>query len=129
MTEQKHLNAPGKGAFSYDFANDPLIFKTKGRYYKKSVEPHNFVADIDEERFVTGVRVFDASKVFGIDKLALKNITYMEFKSQVENNIITITCKFVCKIRNKSIPENFTQQFTQTAPTALADSSVGPVTA
>jgi len=129
MAIQKHLEAEGRGEFTYDFKYDVLYFKIKDRTYKKSVEFQNFVADIDDEDFVTGMRVFDASKVFGIDKYALKNITYMEFESNVENNVITIRCRFVCKIRNKPVPENFTQQLTQKATIALADSSVGPVAA
>lgn len=111
----------------YDFKEDILLFKIRERNYKKSVELQNFVADIDEEGFVTGVRVFDASKVFGMGKYALKNITYMEFTSHVENNVITITCKFVSKVRNKAVPEQFRQQLTQTAPMNLADSSIGPI--
>jgi hypothetical protein len=126
---KKHLDAKGMGEFSYDYKNDLIIFKTKNRNYKKSVEFQNFIADIDEEGFVTGMRIFDASKVFGLDKYALKNITYMEFTSNVENNVITITCKFISKIRNKLSPEHFTQHLTQESPIEMADSSVGPVKA
>ena len=129
MAERRHLSAMGQGEFTYDYKEDILFFKIKNRNYKKSVELQNFIADIDEEGFVTGVRVFDASKVFGIDKYALKNITYMEFTSNVENNVITITCKFISKVRNRVVPEQFKQQFTQASPMALADSSIGPIAA
>ena len=109
MIEEKHLH--GKGEFLYDFKHDILMFKIKDREYKKSVELQNFVADIDEEGFVTGAQIFDASKVFGIDKIILKSIVSMGFKSHIENNVITITIKFTSKVRNKQIPrENFTQQ-------------------
>src|SRR3990167_3612289 len=123
----KHLDGTGKGEFIYDFQQDILMFKIQDRNYKLSVELQNFVADIDEEGFVTGVRIFDASKVFGVDKYSLKNITSMEFRSDVENNVITITCTFTSKVRNKPVPKQFTQQLTQAAPMHLADSSIGPI--
>lgn len=101
MTKNKHLDATGKGESLYDFQNDILMFKIRDRDYKMSIELQNFVADIDEEGFVTGVRIFDASKVLGIDKYVLKSIVQVEFKARIEKNIITITLQFVSKIRNK----------------------------
>lgn len=127
MAGRKHLSAPGQGEFFYDYGEDLLLFKIKDRNYKRSVELQNFVADIDEEGFVTGVRIFDASKVFGVDKYSLRNITSMEFRSDVEKNVITITCTFTSKMRNKPVPKQFTQQLTQAAPVDLADSSIGPI--
>ena len=129
MTKPKHLDGKGKGSFSYDYKYDILMFKIKGRKYKTSFEFQNFVADIDEEGFITGVRIFDASKVFKIDKYVLKNITEWEFNTRTENNIITITFRFSSKIRNKLIPllsakENFTQQLSREAPSPINDASV-----
>lgn len=125
MTE-KHLDGTGKGEFLYDFNNDLLMFKVKERDYKNSVEFQNFVADIDTEGFVTGIRIFDASKVFGIDKYTLKHIVRWGFKTTVENGTITVRLTFIGKVRNKEIPvENFTQQLTTSLNGYnLTDSSV-----
>lgn len=117
METKKHLDASGKGEISYDYKYDILTFKIRDREYQKSVEFQNFVADIDSEDFVTGIRIFDASKVFGIDKYVLQSIVHSEFRATVENNVITIIFKFSAKIRNKILPlisteENFTQQIT-----------------
>jgi hypothetical protein len=117
MKNKRHLDARGKGEILYDYKYDILTFKIKGREYKKSIEFQNFVADIDSENFVTGVRIFDASRIFGIDKYILKNIIHCEFQASIENNVITIIFKFVGKRRNKIIPlitkeENFTQRIT-----------------
>jgi len=117
MKPQRHLNATGKGESLYDYKYDIFTFKIKDRKYKKSIEFQNFVADIDSEDFITGIRIFDASKVFGIDKFILKNIIQCEFKANIENKVITIVLKFVAKIRNRIMPllsaeENFTQQIT-----------------
>ncbi|KHO48926.1 MAG: hypothetical protein QT02_C0011G0011 [archaeon GW2011_AR9] len=110
---EKHLDGTGKGEFLYDYNNDILMFKIKDRDYKNSVEFQNFVADIDTEGFVTGVRVFDASKVFDINKYTLKNIVKWGFKTSVESGMITVRLSFVGQVRNKEVPvENFTQQLT-----------------
>ena len=109
----KHLDGTGKGEFLYDFSNDILMFKVKDRDYKISAEFQNFVADIDTEGFVTGIRIFDASKVFGIDKYTLKHIVKWGFKTSVESGMITVRLTFVGQVRNKEVPvENFTQQLT-----------------
>ena len=117
MAKDKHLDATGKGEYLYDFKNDILMFKVKDRDYKMSIEFQNFVSDIDEEGFVTGIRIFDASKVFGIDRYYLKWIVHVEFKARVESNVITIAIQFVTRVRNKIFPllghkETFKQQIT-----------------
>src|SRR3989344_1494801 len=111
--KEKQLN--GKGEFLYDFKHDILTFKIKDRDYKQSIELQNFCLDIDTENFVTGVRIFDVSKVSGLKKLIFRNLTHGEFKSSVKNNIITVRLNFIGKIRNRLIhifskEENFTQQ-------------------
>ncbi|MDO8642176.1 MAG: DUF2283 domain-containing protein [Candidatus Woesearchaeota archaeon] len=122
MKTNKHLDAKDEGEIIYDYAHDILTFKIKNRNYKQSVEFHNFVADIDDLGFVTGVRIFDASRIFGVVKYTLKNIIHCDFKARLEKNALTIQLKFVGKARNKLISllphtENFTQQIT----TAVSD--------
>jgi uncharacterized protein YuzE len=123
---ERHLDGTGKGEFLYDFNNDILMFKVKNRDYKNSAEFQNFVADIDTEGFVTGIRIFDASKVFGIDKYTLKHIVKWGFKTSVESGMITVRLSFVGQVRNKDVPvENFTQQLTTSLNGYnLTDSSV-----
>ncbi|MBW2969424.1 DUF2283 domain-containing protein, partial [Candidatus Woesearchaeota archaeon] len=67
----------------YDYKYDILTFKMKNRNYKKSIEFQNFVIDIDNKNFVTGIRIFDASKVFNTDKYVLKNIIKGDFKANI----------------------------------------------
>ncbi len=124
---ERHLE--GKGEFLYDYNYDVLTFKMKNRNYKNSFEFQNFVADIDDKSFITGIRIFDASNIFGVNKFVLKNIAGGQFKSRIENNVVTIVFKFVSKVRNQLFPlfskqENFTQQITQLAPVKMADSLV-----
>lgn len=122
----KNKKLIGKGEFLYDYKYDILTFKIKDRNYKRSIEIQNFTIDIDDQDFVTGIRVFDASKVFGVDKYVLKNIVHGGFKANVEKNVITIILRFMGIQRNKLIfteKQNFVQQIT--APIKnVADSTV-----
>jgi len=128
----RHLDGKGKGEFVYDYKYDILTFKTKNRNYKQSFEFQNFVLDVDEEKFITGIRIFDASKVFDVDKVVLKNVTYWEFNAAIEDNKIMVQFKFTCNIRNKNrvFPaENFTQNISEVSPVKMADATLGPITA
>lgn len=121
---EKHLNGTGQGEFAYDFDHDTIFFKIKDRDYKMSMEFQNFVADVDEEGLVIGVRVFDASKVFNVAKEILQGITRWEFKAAVEENTLTVTLRFVSRGQERAL-ENFTQQLTMPLNGYhLADSAV-----
>ncbi len=110
MNKEKHLTT-GKGEFLYDYKHDMLTFRVKDRDYKMSVEFQNFAIDIDTENFVTGIRIFDVSKVVGIKKIVFNNLVHGNFKASIKNNVISIRLNFVGKLRNKLVPiENFTQQ-------------------
>ncbi|MBD3361264.1 DUF2283 domain-containing protein [Candidatus Woesearchaeota archaeon] len=119
----------GKGEFVYDYKHDILTFKMQNRNYKKSIEFQNFVIDIDEKNYITGIRILDASKVFKIDKYILKNIIKGQFKAEVKNKIITITLNFVSKKRNKLVnlfdtKQNYVQQIIAPATQNISDSRV-----
>jgi uncharacterized protein YuzE len=57
---------------TYDRAYDVLTLRIGEREYNKSIESDNVVLDLDKEGRITGVRIFDAAKMFGIDKRTLK---------------------------------------------------------
>ncbi len=101
----EHLDARGKGEVDYDYKEDTLFFKIKNREYKKSLDYGNFVLDIDKEGFITGIQLFDASKLFKIDKNALLKVKRWEFNTKVENKIITVQLTFEAVKRNKVIVE------------------------
>ena len=115
MNKERHLDATGKGEFLYDYANDILTFKIRDRDYKMSVEFQNFAIDIDTENFVTGIRIFDVSKVSGLKRLLFKNLIHGGFKASIKDNVISVRLNFVGRLRNKLMPiftkeQNFTQQ-------------------
>ena len=128
MNAERTLNEKGK--VSYDYDNDILYFKIIDREYDFSIELHNLVIDVDEEKFITGIRVFDASKVFGIPKISLRDIPEFNFKARIDQNIITVEFKFVARRRNslkklESTPVN--QRITERIHEPLGDMVVTAV--
>ncbi len=101
--ENKHLDARGKGEHTYDYSNDILLFKIRDRDYAISLDFDNLIVDVDTKGFVTGMRIFDASKLFGLSKLALNSLKSFEFNSKVENKIITLQLRFTSVLRNKPL--------------------------
>jgi uncharacterized protein YuzE len=101
----KYLNAPGKGEYSYDYRNDILLFKIQDRNYAISIEFDNFIVDIDEEGYITGLRIFDASQVFKLSKVALSNLKSFEFHTRAENGVISVQLRFDCMVRNAIIKQ------------------------
>lgn len=97
---KKYLDAREKGEYTYDYANDILLFKTKDRDYAKSLDLGNLIVDIDTEGFITGLRLFDASKILKLSKITLNNLKQFEFNADVEDKIITVQLRFTCVIRN-----------------------------
>ena len=93
----------GKGESDYDLANDILFFKIKDRDYYKSIEADRFTMDIDKEGYVVGIQIFDASELFGVDKMQLRNVRNWEFSSIVDEGRIEIRIVFETVYRNKSI--------------------------
>ncbi len=108
--EQKQLDARGKGEVDYDFKNDILFFKIKEREYLKSLDFDEFILDIDQEGFVTGIQIFDASDVFKVDKGILQNVGKWELHIKVEGNVIKLQLIFEGLHRNKVFTENFVRE-------------------
>jgi len=119
----KKLDATGDGVIDYDYKEDTLFFKVKGREYKKSIDFDDLVLDIDKEGFVTGVQIFGASKLFSIDKIALNSVKRMEFSANVERNVIKLRLSFMCVRRNKPI-EHHSENFTRESTSQLKEGNV-----
>ncbi len=99
--KNKHLDAKGKGEVIYNYEDDILLFKIKDRDYMKSIDFDNITADIDTEGFITGVRVFDASKILELQKTSLSKINSLEFNAKIEGNIVSVQLKFECGLGKK----------------------------
>ena len=95
----RHLEAEGE--MDYDYVNDILLFKVKNREYDFSLEFQNMVIDVDEEKFIVGIQIFEASKFFMMSKINLREIPKWQFKARIENNIIELRLNYQLKIRNR----------------------------
>jgi len=106
--DPKHLEAPGKGEIDYDYTNDILLFKIRDQDYKMSLEFDNIILDISNEGFITGIQIFDASKIFRRPKEELRDVRTFEFRSEVNQSsndpnvkVIKILLNFIIVRRNK----------------------------
>lgn len=102
----KERNLRGKGEFDYDYVNDILFFKVKDRNYEKSIEFDNFVLDVDDENFVVGIQIYDASEYFRISKNYLRVAVKWELQAKVtpltaSESKIEIRLMFQIKVRNR----------------------------
>ena len=100
----RHLEAEGE--MDYDYVNDILFFKVKNREYDFSIEFQNMVIDVDEEKFIVGIQIFEASKFLRMSKASLREIPKWKFSSKLENNTIEIRLDYQIKIRNKIFEKN-----------------------
>ena len=96
----------GAGEMDYDYVNDILFFKVKNREYDFSLEFQNMVIDVDEEQFITGIQIFEASNFLGITKMALRSIPTWQFKAKIKENLVEIRLFYQIEIRNKIIEKN-----------------------
>lgn len=104
QTKERHLEAEGE--MDYDYVNDILFFKVKDREYEFSLEFQNMVIDIDKEKFIVGIQIFDASKFLMIDKVNLRAIPKWRFKARIDHGVIEIRLFYQIAIRNKIIDKN-----------------------
>ncbi len=99
----KERRLEAEGEMNYDYVNDLLFFKVKDREYDFSFEFQNMVIDVDKEKFITGIQVFDASKFLGMQKINLREIPKWQFKARINKGIIELRLFYQLKIRNKTI--------------------------
>jgi len=102
--KRRHLE--GRGEMDYDYVNDILFFKISEREYDFSIEFQNMVIDVDKDKFIVGIQIFDASKFLRMEKIRLKEIPKWKFYTKLEDNTIEIRLDYQLKIRNRIIEKN-----------------------
>jgi uncharacterized protein YuzE len=95
-----------EGEMDYDYKNDILFFKIKEREYDFSIEFQNLVIDIDKEKFITGIQVFNASEFLRIDRINLRSVPKWQFKAKIKDDVIEIRLTYQVEIRNKTIEKS-----------------------
>ncbi len=104
MTDKRVLRANGEA--DYDYESDILFFKIKNREYETSLDMGRFSVDFDNEKFVVGIQIFDASEFFGVSKILLRSIKKWGLQIDVAENKLEIRLMFQIVSRNKVIEKN-----------------------
>ena len=97
----KFLNKIGE--FDYDYRNDILFFKVKDREYSHSVELASLVIDFDEEKFIVGLQIINASEIFKIPKDKLRGVNGFNMQARINDGVIQINLSFGMILRNQKI--------------------------
>lgn len=100
----RHLEAKGK--MDYDYVNDILFFKVDNREYPYSLEFQNMVIDVDEEDFIVGIQIFEASSFLNISRGNLRTIPKWQFKAKVDNGVVELRLFYQISVRNRIIEKN-----------------------
>jgi len=104
MNKERTLEAEGE--MDYDYVNDILLFKVKDREYDFSIEFQNMVVDVDNDKFIVGIQIFDASKFLKINKEHLRKITKWQFKARLQDSEFRIDLYYQVIIRNRVVNNN-----------------------
>ena len=97
---ERHLK--GVGEFDYDIRNDILLFKVKDREYSHSIELSTLVIDFDEEDFIVGLQIINASEILQISKDALRGVSGFRMKAKINNGVVQMNLTFDMTLRNKT---------------------------
>ena len=96
MKKEKYV----KGKMSYDFEHDIIFACPIKRNYDSSFQIGNFIFDIDKSGKIIGFEILNASKIFGISKLFLKNRVSSDMYLEVNDKYIKLNIKIKSVIRN-----------------------------
>lgn len=102
----KERRLESEGEMDYDYVNDILLFKVKDRTYDYSIEFKNILVDIDDEQFIVGIQIFDASQFLRMGKESLRKIANWQFKAKLEDNEFRIDLHYEVVVRNQTISNN-----------------------
>jgi len=91
--------------YKYDPFADALSIEQKSSFdYEESIElESNIFVDLDTDEKPVGIEILDASKVFNVNKLSLKNIKCIYMKIEVSQEIISLNFHLGIEIHNKSL--------------------------
>jgi hypothetical protein len=92
--------------YDYDLQNDSIFFYGEDKKYKSSVELEGVILDFNEEDYLTGIEILDASEKFNISKADLLNIKNFDATIIISKENIDVQMKMEYYKRNKLIATN-----------------------
>ena len=114
--------ATQNGTHVYDKPHDILIFKIADRDYQESLDFDDFVIDMDTDGHLTGIRIFDATRVLQLPSYTLQKIRRFMFTAEADGGVITIRLKFTASIRGGRGTVQHSHNFVREAPHPVDDS-------
>ena len=92
--------------YDYDLQNDSIFFYGEDKKYKSSVELEGVILDFNEEDYLTGIEILDASEKFNVSKADLLNIKNFDATIIISKENIDVRMKMEYYKRNKLIDTN-----------------------
>ncbi len=111
------------GSCVYDKSHDILIFKVDDRVYLESLEFDEFVIDMDTDGYLTGIRIFDATRVLQLPSYTLGKIRRFTFVAEADHGVITVRLKFTAAGRGGRGTVQHSHNFVREAPDVVDSSA------
>lgn len=89
-----------KAKGEYNFQEDIFVARSLRRDYDSSFQIGNLIFDLDSKNKVIGLEIVNASKLFGIPKLVLKNMVSGKIIVIASNKIIRTEITLESSLRN-----------------------------
>ena len=87
----------------YDFETDSLLFRDKSSKYQSSLDMGDLILDIGEDGYPIGVELLDASKNFGVRKVALMNLKSIKASIKISEKEIEVKINLYVEMRNTKV--------------------------
>lgn len=89
--------------YDYDFQNDSIFFYEEDEKYRSSIDLDGIILDFNEEGYLMGIEILDASEKFNVLKSDFHNIKHFGATIEINKENIKVTMKMEMIKRNKSI--------------------------
>lgn len=89
--------------YDYDSQNDTILFYGGDGNYKSSIDLDGIIIDFNDENYLMGVEILDASNRLNISKYDLRNTKYFDMNLEVTEESIHVTMEIKISKRNKSV--------------------------
>lgn len=87
----------------YDFENDTILFYGGSDKYKFSMDLDGIILDVNEDNYIMGIEILDASKKFKFSKSDLRDISKFSATIKTNEKNIEVNMKLKINKRNKLI--------------------------
>ena len=95
-----------KAKIKYNFEEDIFIARPLSRNYDSSFQIGDFIFDLNDKNIVVGMEILNASKIFGLSKIALKNMLTCKLEIIISDKFIKVDIQVKSNLRNNETISN-----------------------